>query len=187
MRREAAAEAPLDERGALGGDWRYGDFIRDARSLGIKKKYHPPATPFQRLLADTRTSEDARSRVKAIYANLDPWTRFCCYRRSVRLRHISSKSPTVRSLAKRTLRPRRPSSNSSPACAPRHRVAGWRGASDQQAEGKGLARPASSVTLMVREWFEVEPWRTSRELFERLQGERPGSFPTGSYGRCSAG
>src|SRR6185295_1809498 len=38
----------------------------------IMKKYHPPATPFQRLLADTRTSEDVRGRVNAIYATLDP-------------------------------------------------------------------------------------------------------------------
>jgi len=27
--------------------------------------------------------------------------------------------------------------------------------------------------------FEAEPWRTSRELFERLQKERPGVFPDG--------
>lgn len=27
--------------------------------------------------------------------------------------------------------------------------------------------------------FEAEPWRTSRELFERLQGEQPGVFPDG--------
>ncbi len=26
----------------------------------VKKKYHPPATPYQRLLADTRTSEEVR-------------------------------------------------------------------------------------------------------------------------------
>ena len=32
---------------------------------------------------------------------------------------------------------------------------------------------------MVREWFEAEPWRTSRELFERLQEEQPGVFPDG--------
>jgi hypothetical protein len=32
---------------------------------------------------------------------------------------------------------------------------------------------------MVREWFEAEPWRTSRELFERLREERPGVFPDG--------
>ena len=35
------------------------------------------------------------------------------------------------------------------------------------------------VTAMVREWFEVEPWRTSRELLERLQEQRPGGFPDG--------
>jgi hypothetical protein len=38
----------------------------------IRKKYHPPATPFQRLLADTRISEDVRGRVNTIYATLDP-------------------------------------------------------------------------------------------------------------------
>ena len=38
----------------------------------VKKKYHSPATPFQRLLADARTSDDVRGRVKAIYAALDP-------------------------------------------------------------------------------------------------------------------
>ena len=32
----------------------------------IRKKYHPPATPFQRLLADNRTSENVRGRVNAI-------------------------------------------------------------------------------------------------------------------------
>ena len=34
LRREAAAEAPLDERGAFGVDRRYGDFNRDARCRG---------------------------------------------------------------------------------------------------------------------------------------------------------
>ena len=29
------------------------------------------------------------------------------------------------------------------------------------------------------EWFEAEPWRTSRELFERLQQAEPGLFPDG--------
>ena len=37
----------------------------------------------------------------------------------------------------------------------------------------------SLVTVQMREWFEAEPWRTSRELLERLQGELPGIFPDG--------
>ena len=46
------------------------DKVRDGAK--VKKKYHPPATPYQRMLGDTRTSEDVRNRVNAIYASLDP-------------------------------------------------------------------------------------------------------------------
>jgi hypothetical protein len=38
----------------------------------VRKTYHPPATPYQRLLAETRTSEDTRRRVNAMFAELDP-------------------------------------------------------------------------------------------------------------------
>ena len=38
----------------------------------VKKTYHPPATPYQRLLADTRTGEAVRRRVTAMFATLDP-------------------------------------------------------------------------------------------------------------------
>jgi hypothetical protein len=34
VRRAAAAEASLDERGAVGGEWRYGDFTNGAVWLG---------------------------------------------------------------------------------------------------------------------------------------------------------
>jgi len=35
------------------------------------------------------------------------------------------------------------------------------------------------VTAQLQVWFEAEPWRTSRELLERLQVEQPGSYPDG--------
>jgi hypothetical protein len=38
----------------------------------VRKRYHPPATPAQRLLTDPRTSEDVRLRIKACQATLDP-------------------------------------------------------------------------------------------------------------------
>jgi hypothetical protein len=31
----------------------------------------------------------------------------------------------------------------------------------------------------LHSWFEAEPWRTSRELFERLQVEQPGTSGDG--------
>jgi hypothetical protein len=39
--------------------------------------------------------------------------------------------------------------------------------------------PLESVTTQMREWFEAEPWRTSRELLERLQAEHPGIYQDG--------
>ncbi len=38
----------------------------------VRKRYHPPATPYQRLLADARTSPEVVARVEATYASLDP-------------------------------------------------------------------------------------------------------------------
>ncbi len=35
------------------------------------------------------------------------------------------------------------------------------------------------MTELLREWFEAESWRTSRELLERLQEAHPGLFPDG--------
>jgi hypothetical protein len=38
----------------------------------VTKRYYPPATPYQRLLADPRTSETVRARLSALQATLDP-------------------------------------------------------------------------------------------------------------------
>ena len=38
----------------------------------VTKRYYPPATPYQRLLADPRTSETIRARLIALQATLDP-------------------------------------------------------------------------------------------------------------------
>jgi hypothetical protein len=45
--------------------------------------------------------------------------------------------------------------------------------------GRRRPDPLAKVTELLREWFEAEPWRTSRELFERLQEAHPGLFPDG--------
>jgi hypothetical protein len=39
--------------------------------------------------------------------------------------------------------------------------------------------PFAAVTGELREWFEAEPWHTSRELLERLQAQCPGVYPDG--------
>jgi len=45
--------------------------------------------------------------------------------------------------------------------------------------GRRRPDPFVTVTALMREWFAAEPWRTSRELFERLQTEQPGVYPDG--------
>jgi hypothetical protein len=145
----------------------------------VKKTYHPPATPYQRLLADARTSDDARQRAKAIYATLDP----------VRLlQMIRAAQQDLAEIADRTA----PSDAAAPIkptldeflCGLR---TAWRDGEVRPTNrpkakaprGRRRPDPLATVTARLREWFEAEPWRTSRELFERLQAEQPGVFPDG--------
>ena len=145
----------------------------------VKKTYHPPATPYQRLLADTRTGEEVRRRVSATFATLDPVQLLQTIRmtqqelvaiadRPTETELAASRTPTLE-LFLSGLRTAwrdgevRPTLQSKPK-APR---------------GRRRPDPFVMVTAFVREWFEAEPWRTSRELFERLQTEQPGVFPDG--------
>jgi hypothetical protein len=45
--------------------------------------------------------------------------------------------------------------------------------------GRRRPDPLVVVTTQLRDWFEAEPWRTARELLERLQDEQPGTYPVG--------
>ena len=45
--------------------------------------------------------------------------------------------------------------------------------------GRRRPDPLVVVTTQLRDWFEAEPWRTARELLERLQAEQSGSYPVG--------
>jgi hypothetical protein len=145
----------------------------------VIKRYHRPATPYQRLLDDARTPEDTCLRLKAKYLTLDP----------VRLlRDIR--------LAQERLVEIADNPDSSPAtdgeALPLEdflsglRIA-WR---DGEVKPTARSKPATkrerrgpdpllSVTAELEEWFEAEPWRTSRELLERLQVKYPGVYPDG--------
>jgi hypothetical protein len=45
--------------------------------------------------------------------------------------------------------------------------------------GRRRPDPLVAVTAQLHGWFEAEPWRTARELLERLQVEQPGTYPAG--------
>jgi hypothetical protein len=151
--------------------------VRDGAK--VKKTYHPPATPYQRLLADTRTSEEARRRVATTYATLDPVQLLRTIRAvQQELVEIADRPATAEAAA--------PTPSTLEQFLSGLRTAWQEGEVRPTSKPKEKARrgrrrpdPFVTVTARVREWFEAEPWRTSRELFERLQGERPGVFPDG--------
>ena len=43
--------------------------------------------------------------------------------------------------------------------------------------GRRRPDPLADVTDRLRDWFEDEPWRTSRQLLERLHAEYPDRYP----------
>jgi hypothetical protein len=150
----------------------------------VTKRYHPPATPCERLMADARTNEEVRRRLATQRSTLDP----------VRLlREIrAAQQELVRLADTPVLR------DATPPTAPtlEQFLSGLRTAwqegevrptSAPKPKAKRLRRrpdPFVAVTTVLREWFEVEPWRTSRELFERLQAEYPGMYPDGQLRTC---
>jgi hypothetical protein len=145
----------------------------------VRKRYHPPATPCQRLIADPRTKEEVRRRVQELRAMLDP----------VRLlKEIRAAQQQLVEIADRpvlgeTAKPTPPTLEQFlSGLRTAWREGEVRPTSVAKAKPKRSRRrpdPFAAVTTELRGWFEAEPWHTSRELLERLQAERPGVYPDG--------
>ena len=145
----------------------------------VKKRYHPPATPYQRLVADVRTCEEVRLRVQAVYASLDP-VRLLSEIRAGQQRLVEvadrptvddTRAPTAPTLEQFLLglRTAWQEGEVRPTSRPKEKAK----------RGRRRPDPFAVSTARVRGWFNAEPWRTSRELFERLQGENPGVYSDG--------
>ena len=145
----------------------------------VIKRYHRPATPYQRLLDDPRTPEDTCLWLKAMYLTLDPVRLL----RDIRLAQVR--------LVEIADKPDGPPATDGEALPLEDFLSGlriaWRGGEVKPtARSKPAAKrerrrpdPLLAVTAELEEWFEAEPWRTSRELLERLQVKYPGVYPDG--------
>jgi hypothetical protein len=148
----------------------------DAR---VKRHYHAPATPYQRLLADPRTPDPVRRKVDVVYATLDPVRLLSDIRQAqARLVEIADQP-----IADMTAEPRAPTLAQFLASLRTAWQSGEIRPTSRTKETKKRGRrrpdPLAMVTADLRAWFDAEPWRTSRELFERLQTAHPGKFPDG--------
>jgi hypothetical protein len=124
----------------------------------VRKRYHPPATPCQRLLADVRTPAAVRERVTALKASLDPVRLLAEIRAAQqRLMGIADKpmtgdarAPTLEvflaglrtAWKEGEVRP-----TAQPAVKP---VRWWRSRRD----------PFETTWPLLRQWFDAEPERT---------------------------
>jgi len=145
----------------------------------VKKRYHAPATPYQRLVLDPRTLEETRRRVEAVYATLDPVQLLSEIRAAQQQLVEIADRPAVGEMGAPTtptleqflsgLRTAWQDGEVRPTSRPKEKAK----------RGRRRPDPFVAVTAQMREWFEAEPWRTSREFLERLQDEQPGSYPDG--------
>lgn len=152
--------------------------LADKRRDGARviKRYHAPATPCHRLLADARTLGPVRDRVAEWSTQLDP----------IRLlRRMRAQQQRIVEIADQPAA--RPSDTAVPPLE--QFLAGLRTAW-KEGEARPTAKPAEKpkrgrrrpdplvkVTEQLHAWFESEPWRTSRELLEKLQSAHPGEYP----------
>jgi hypothetical protein len=145
----------------------------------VRKRYHPPATPCQRLIADPRTSEEVRQRVQELRTMLDP-VRLLKEIRAIQQQLVQiADRPALGETAK-------PASPTLEQFLSGLRTA-WREgevrptnvAKTKPKRSRRRPDPFAAVTAELRGWFEAEPWHTSRELFERLQAQCPGLYPDG--------
>lgn len=150
----------------------------------VRKRYHQPATPYQRLLAHPRTPEAVRCSVTAIAASLDP-VRLLCKIRATQQRLVEIADKPMNSECAVGLDVTLEQFLSG------LRTAWKEGAVRPTARAKVRAKrlrrcpdPFATVSGQLRAWFEAEPDRTGRELFERLQAQHPGVYPDGQLRTC---
>lgn len=141
----------------------------------VQKRYHAPATPCQRLLDDPRTTDATRARVREIFADLDP---------VLLLRDIRTAQQRLVALADTT---NQSTMIGEPPAPPLDAFLSslrtvWQNGDarpttsnkSRQKRGRRRPDPLIAVTEQLKRWFEEEPWRSGRDLLEKLQAEQPG-------------
>lgn len=149
---------------------------KERQGSRVHKRYHKPATPYQRLLADARTPDDVRQRLEKIYSSLDPVRLLrdmrCGQQRLVELADKPGESvsdggtPSLDQFLT-GLRTAWQGGEIRPTSRPK----------PQAKRGRRRPDPFVAVTPQLEAWFKAEPFRTASELLERLQAEHADQYP----------
>lgn len=142
----------------------------------VRKLYHPPATPCDRLLADARVSPEVHHYLESRRAELDP------VKLLAEMRHGQTAVANITDDVAAAPVPVDAASIESflsglktawcdgevrPTAQPK----------PKQKRERRRPDPLVAVTGELRAWFEKDPSRTARELLHKLQAEKPGLYP----------
>lgn len=140
----------------------------------VRKRYHPPATPCDRLLADPRTPEVVRARAEALRADLDPVRLLADIRHAQRaLVAIAPQIAAFPSMAPVTgipvadflvgLRTAWQVGEVRPTAQPK----------TKPKRGRRRPDPLVAVTGELRDWFEADPSQSGAELLADCRRRTP--------------
>jgi hypothetical protein len=144
----------------------------------VCKRYHAPATPYQRLLDGAGTTDETRTRVRVIFDELDP-VRLLRDIRVAQERLVAlADAVCSTAISEEAAAPPLDAFVSSLQTLWQHGDARPT-ASDRSVPKRGRRRPDPlvAVTEQMKRWFEDEPWRSGREPLGKLQTEQPGDYP----------
>ncbi|OBQ86452.1 ISNCY family transposase [Mesorhizobium sp. WSM3873] len=142
----------------------------------VRKRYHLPATPCQRLMEHPLTPASVRAKLAQMAAQLDPVSLLSDMRAAQRrLVASADRLPTSDSAVSEPaldeflsgLRTAWREGEIRPTAKPK----------PKQKRERRRPDPFAGVTHELRGWFEEGPWQTSRELLARLQSEYPEKYP----------
>jgi hypothetical protein len=145
----------------------------------VIKKYHPPATPCERLLARNDVSNECKDELRRTLASLDP------------VRLLSEIREAQRVLAQLevgaanadTPQPAPELSGFVASLSTAWRDGEVRPTHRKRASGprtwRTRADPFESVWPQVQQWLKEDPDAIAKDLFARLQESMPGAFPPG--------
>ena len=139
----------------------------------VHKRYHAPATPYQRLMADSRTAAVVRQRLEETYGQLDP-IRLLADIRAAQQRLVDIADGSSTTAEQGTI----------DDFLAGLRIAWQAGEVRPTARAKPVKKrerrrpdPLLAAMSSLRAWFSAEPWLTGHALLTKLQGEHPGLYP----------
>jgi hypothetical protein len=145
----------------------------------VTKKYHLPATPYERLLTDNRVTDDSKNRLRQIFSTLDP------------VQLLNQIREAQRNLAQQEVGNGSEKTGENSAELSRFVESlstAWRDGEVRPTHRKPLTGPRpwrtrvdpfENVWPLVQRWLEDQPDANAKSIFQQLQATTPEPFQPG--------